>query len=125
MPATIVEPFKIRPFCIDRRATVRGGTMAGDTIGWISSRTHIVAVKATYANSVASVKIDAMTQRAGILNIARGKMDWLVRAQRPILRMGVVDAMAALASMSTGTIYTDVETWITARTTLLTMALLA
>jgi hypothetical protein len=125
MPATIVEPFKIRPFCIDRRFAVRGGTMAGDTIAWISARAHIVAVKATHADSVASVKIDSMTQRAGILNIARGKMDRLVGAQRPILRMGVVDAVAALASMSTGTIYTDVETWIAAGTTLLTMALLA
>jgi hypothetical protein len=77
--------------------------------------------KTAYTDPANTVQIHAMTKGAGILDIPCLEMDGKCRPA-PVLRVGIVDTVAAFTPIPAGAGNPNIEARITARATGLTVA---
>ncbi len=119
VPPTVMCPLEVRADIPDRCTAVRWSIMAGDATGWISTGIQRMAFKATHPDPTDTIQGQAMTKSAGIQDVASGVVPW------PDLRVGIVGSMAAFAAIAAYADDTDIELWVAAGATGLTMADLA
>jgi len=122
---TIMLANPIRSHVTDRNIAVGRLTMAGEASRRIVSRAGTVAAKAADAHAADTVQRHAVAKGAGIGNISCLIVEHATRIHPPVLRMGIIDTVAPLATDPPGPGDADIEPRVTPRAASLSVANLA